>query len=78
MKFDQLFSAAAYDPFGFEFDGRVLFNVEEIRAFEIFVPRVDPGIDRADVDAGRYLRLRNVFLVQNDASRYLRKIPGDI
>src|SRR5450759_2276734 len=70
--------AAAYDPFGLEFDGRVLLNIKEIRASKIFVPPLDPGIDRADVDAGRCLRLRNVFLVQYDASRYLRKIPGDI
>src|ERR1700687_1973884 len=55
--------AVVYDPFGLEFDGRVLFNVKEIRAFKIFVPRLAPGIDRADVDGGRYLRLRNVFLV---------------
>src|SRR6266481_4054046 len=39
--------AAVYDPFGFEFDGWVLFNVEEIRTFEVFVPRLDPRIDRA-------------------------------
>src|ERR1700681_1433253 len=70
--------AAAYDPFGFEFDGRVLFNVKEIRAFEILVSRLDPCIDRANVDAGRYLRLRNVLVVQNDASRYLRKISSNI
>ena len=48
-------STAACDAFGFEFDGRILFHVKEIRALKIFVPRLDPRIDRADVDAGRYL-----------------------
>ncbi len=70
--------AAAYHPFGLEVDGRVLFDVKEIRASKIFVPRLNPGIDRTDVDAGRHLRLRNVLLVQDDASRHLRKTPSYI
>jgi hypothetical protein len=56
-------AAAVYNAFGFEFDGRILFNVKKIRASKIFVPRLDPCIDRADVDAGRDLRLRDIFLV---------------
>src|SRR5271154_3955389 len=45
-------AAATNDILGLEFDGWVLFNVEEIRTLEILVPRLNPRIDRVDVNAG--------------------------
>src|SRR5271166_324235 len=49
--------SATYDQLGLEIDSRIFFNVEEIWALEVLVPRFDPGVDGSDVDTGRYLRL---------------------
>src|SRR5208283_2401447 len=72
------FAAAAGDPLGLEFHGGILFHVKEIRAAQIFVAHLNPGIDRVDIDGGRHLRLRNIFFVQHDAPRHLGKTASYI
>src|ERR1700722_7200598 len=75
---DLQFTGAARDLLGFEFDGWILFNVKKIGTLKIFIARLDSGVNGIDVNAGRYLRLRDVFVVQHDGPRHLGETTGDI
>jgi hypothetical protein len=66
------------NAFGFEFHGRIFFNVEEVGTLQILIPHFDPRIHRTDIDRCRHLGLGDVLLVQHCAASHLGKIPADI